>query len=136
MRCLRMVICCHFTKVIRNVKSDRVVTCVFIILRMNKVKYRNKNVLITTRSYKYFATMQRKDNKAFTALLEIYIYTYTYMQTMRKMPRWRCENFHEHVIELRQVKKCHCLCKLEMKDILDRLQILSCFHNSKWKRMS
>lgn len=76
MRCLRMVICCHFTKVIRNVKSDRVVTCVFIILRMNKVKYRNKNVLITTRSYKYFATMQRKENKAFTALLEIYIYIY------------------------------------------------------------
>ena len=74
-----MVICCHFTKVIRNVKSDRVVTCVFIILRMNKVKYRNKNVLITTRSYKYFATMQGKDNKAFTALHEINIYIYIYI---------------------------------------------------------
>lgn len=87
MRCLRMVICCHFTKVIRNVKSNWVVTCVFIILRRNKVKYRNKNVLITTRSYKYFATMQRKGNKAFTALPEIY------MQTMRKMPHWRRGKF-------------------------------------------
>ena len=78
-----MVICCHFTKVICNVKSDRVVTCVFIILRMNKVKYRNKNVLITTRSYKYFATMQGKDNKGFTALHEIYICNRT--QTSQEM---------------------------------------------------
>ena len=50
---------------------------------MNKVKYRNKNVLIMTRSYKYFATMQGKDNKGFTALHEIYICNRT--QTSQEM---------------------------------------------------
>lgn len=112
-----MVICCHFTKVIRNVKSNWVVTCVFIILRMNKVKYRNKNVRMYSLRQGLTNILLQCREKATKLSLHCLKYI---CRPLEKCLTGDVENFHEHVIEFRQVKKCHCLCKSEVKDILDK----------------